>query len=149
MTRIICQFGRKRCQKKRKYVDYKLFKEISKNILLYMSSRLSKIHSVHTYAMPWTVYFGWICRSGTIWLTLDSVTRFIASLYKENFKVFWIKLYHLLGELRNKLSYDFLFNLLANIWSEFQKYYFVWVFRCPDDAKRRMCTILHILKTCK
>ena len=28
-----------------------------------MSSRLSKIRSVHTYVMIWTVYFGWICRS--------------------------------------------------------------------------------------
>ena len=28
-----------------------------------MSSRLSKIRSVHTYVMPRTVYFGWICRS--------------------------------------------------------------------------------------
>ena len=26
-----------------------------------MSSRLSKIRSVHTYVMPRTVYFGWIC----------------------------------------------------------------------------------------
>ena len=39
-----------------------LYKSFSKNILLYMmSSRLSKIRSVHTYVMPWTVYFGWIC----------------------------------------------------------------------------------------
>ena len=37
------------------------YKSFSKNILLYMSSRLSKIRSVHTYAMPRTVYFGWIC----------------------------------------------------------------------------------------
>ena len=27
-----------------------------------MSSWLSKIRSVHTYVMPRTVYFGWICR---------------------------------------------------------------------------------------
>ena len=27
----------------------------------YICSRLSKIHSVHTYVMPRTVYFGWIC----------------------------------------------------------------------------------------
>ena len=33
----------------------------SKNILLYMSSRLLKIRSVHTYVIPRTVYFGWIC----------------------------------------------------------------------------------------
>ena len=36
---------------------------IFKNILLYVSSRLSKIRSVHTYIMPRTVYFGWICNS--------------------------------------------------------------------------------------
>ena len=36
-------------------------KIFSKNILFYMSSRLSKIRSVHTYVMTWTVYFGWIC----------------------------------------------------------------------------------------
>ena len=30
-----------------------------------MSSRLSKIRSVHMYVMPWTVYFGWICISLT------------------------------------------------------------------------------------
>ena len=30
-------------------------------LLLYMNSRLSKIRSVHTYAMTRTVYFGWIC----------------------------------------------------------------------------------------
>ena len=34
------------------------YKSFSKNVLLYMSSRLSKIRSVHTYAMPRTVYFG-------------------------------------------------------------------------------------------
>ena len=38
------------------------YKSFSKNILLYnMSSRLWKIDSVHTNAMPRTVYFGWIC----------------------------------------------------------------------------------------
>ena len=37
------------------------YKSFSKNILLYMSRRLSKIRSVHTYVMPRTVYFGWIC----------------------------------------------------------------------------------------
>ena len=42
------------------------FKSFSKNILLYMSSRLSKIRSIHTYVMPRTVYFGWICRATDI-----------------------------------------------------------------------------------
>ena len=37
------------------------YMSFSKNILLYMSSRLSKIRSVHTYVMPRTVYFGGIC----------------------------------------------------------------------------------------
>ena len=32
-----------------------------------MNSRLSKIRSVHTYFMPRTVYFGWICMS-SVWL---------------------------------------------------------------------------------
>ena len=34
------------------------YKSFSNNILLNMSRRLSKIRSVHTYAMPRTVYFG-------------------------------------------------------------------------------------------
>ena len=38
------------------------FKSCFKNILSYMNGRLSKICSVHTYVMPRTVYFGWICR---------------------------------------------------------------------------------------
>ena len=33
----------------------------SKNISFYMSVRLPKIRSVHTYVMTRTVYFGWIC----------------------------------------------------------------------------------------
>ena len=41
------------------------YKSFLKNILLYISSRLSKIHSVHTYVMPRTVYFGWICNCQT------------------------------------------------------------------------------------
>ena len=39
-------------------------KSFSKNIWLYMSSRLLKIRWVHTYVMPRTVYFGWICTRG-------------------------------------------------------------------------------------
>ena len=50
----------------RKDVDYKLLKIISKNILFYMSFRLSKIRSVHTYVIPRTVYFGWICNLGKL-----------------------------------------------------------------------------------
>ena len=38
-----------------------LCKSLFKNILSNMNFLLSKIRSVHTYVMPWTVYFGWIC----------------------------------------------------------------------------------------
>ena len=38
------------------------YRSFSKDILLYMSSRLSKIRSVHTHIMPRTVSFGWIFR---------------------------------------------------------------------------------------
>ena len=37
------------------------FTSFSKNILLYMSSRLSKVRSVQMYVIHRTVYFGWIC----------------------------------------------------------------------------------------
>ena len=47
MPWIIDRFGRKRCQKKRKCVDYKLLWEFKRNILLCMNSRRSKIRSVH------------------------------------------------------------------------------------------------------
>ena len=53
MPQKVDQFGRKRYQKKRKNVDYKLPKDFFKNILLYMKGRLSRIRLV--------VYFGWIC----------------------------------------------------------------------------------------
>ena len=36
-------------------------RSFSKNILFHINSRLSKIRSVHTYVIPRTVYFGWIC----------------------------------------------------------------------------------------
>ena len=38
------------------------YRSFFKNILLYTSIWLSKMLSVHTYVMPRTVYFGWICR---------------------------------------------------------------------------------------
>ena len=44
------------------------YKSFSKNILLYMSSRLSKIRSLHMYVMIRTVYFGWI--RAAAWLLL-------------------------------------------------------------------------------
>ena len=43
------------------------YKKFSKNILLYINSRLSNIRSVHTYVIPRTVYFGWICTF--LWLS--------------------------------------------------------------------------------
>ena len=43
------------------------YKSFSKNILLYMSSWLLKIRSVHAYDIPRTVYFGWICRPKNIY----------------------------------------------------------------------------------
>ena len=51
-----------------------------KNISLYMSRRctstymnvrLSKIQSVHTYVIPRTVYFGWICILHKLWIWLS------------------------------------------------------------------------------
>ena len=49
VPRTIDQFGRKRCQKKHKDVDYNF---LFQKYLLNMSSRLSKIRSVHTYVIP-------------------------------------------------------------------------------------------------
>ena len=46
-----------------------------------MSSRLSKIGSVHTYVMLRTVYFGWICSSKLhIFLALTSLISVFTSL---------------------------------------------------------------------
>ena len=43
------------------------YKTFFKNILLYMNGRLSKTRAVHTYVMPRTVYFDWICmKCGTV-----------------------------------------------------------------------------------
>ena len=53
-----CLDGAKRSVKMWSTTFYKNF---FKNISLYMSSRLSIIRSLHTYGMPRTVYFGWIC----------------------------------------------------------------------------------------
>ena len=54
-----------------KMLTTNFYKSFSKNILLYMSIRLSKIRTVHTYAMHRTVYFGWICMlSDHYWVIL-------------------------------------------------------------------------------
>ena len=42
-----------------------------KNILLYMSGRLSKITSVHMYVMARTVYFGCICTLSRSYITFN------------------------------------------------------------------------------
>ena len=39
------------------------YQNFFKNTLLYMNGRPSKLRSVHTYVMPRTVYFDWICKS--------------------------------------------------------------------------------------
>ena len=54
VLRIVDQFGRKTCQKKRKNVIHQL---LFKNILLYMNGRQSKIRSVHMYVITRTFYF--------------------------------------------------------------------------------------------
>ena len=59
VPQMIVQFGRRSV----KMWTKTFFKRFFKNILLYMNGRLSKIRSVHTYAMPRTVCFGWICTS--------------------------------------------------------------------------------------
>ena len=58
---ILTNFGVKCAQRSVKMWTTSFYWSFSKNILFYMSSRLSKIRSVHTYVMPRTVYFGWIC----------------------------------------------------------------------------------------
>ena len=44
VPRIIDQFGRKRCHKKRKDVNYQILYDFFQKTLLYMNGRLSKIH---------------------------------------------------------------------------------------------------------
>ena len=51
-----------------------------------MSSRLSKIRSVHTYVMPRTVYFGWICSNLTN-ASAISMMIFINEIYE----CIWLK----------------------------------------------------------
>ena len=61
MLQVIDQFGRKRCQKKRKDMNYctSFYKSFFKNMLLYINGRLSRFCSVHTYALD-----------GLFWLNL-------------------------------------------------------------------------------
>ena len=57
----LTNFEAKGAKRRVKMWNTNFYKNFSKNILLYMNSRLSKIRSVHTYVMTRTVYFGWIC----------------------------------------------------------------------------------------
>ena len=61
LPRKIDQFGRKRCQKKRKDVGYKLIQEFfsKKNFCTWT---VSKIRSLHTYVMHRMFYFERYCR---------------------------------------------------------------------------------------
>ena len=58
--------GAKGAKRSVKMCTTNFYKIFFKNILLYMNGRLSKIRSVHTYAISRTVYFGWICKSLTL-----------------------------------------------------------------------------------
>ena len=51
-------FGIKGALRSVKMWTTNFYKSFFKKFLLYMSSRLSTIRSVHTYVMPRTVYFG-------------------------------------------------------------------------------------------
>ena len=58
VPRMIDQFGRKRCQQKRKDVATNFWKNFFKNILLYMNGRPSKFCSVHTDGLFWLNLYG-------------------------------------------------------------------------------------------
>ena len=66
------------------------YRSFFKNIFLYMSSRLSKIRPEHTYAMPRTVYFGWICKA-FVYLYSFFCTRY-SLMYKLTSKLLCINL---------------------------------------------------------
>ena len=59
VPRIIDRLGCKRCQKKRKDVDYKLF---YKNFCTWTVGCQIFVQYIGTYVVLRTVYFGWICR---------------------------------------------------------------------------------------
>ena len=54
----LTNFGVKGAKRSVKMWTTNFYRSFSKKFLLYMSSRLSKICSVHMYVMPRTVYFG-------------------------------------------------------------------------------------------
>ena len=57
----LTDLGAKGAKRSVKMLTTNFYKSFFKNILLYMNGWLSKIRSVHTYVIPRTVYFGWIC----------------------------------------------------------------------------------------
>ena len=62
VPRIVDQFGRKRCQKKRNEMKHKLrYEFFQKYSAVHKQSAVKNSFSTYTYVMPWTVYFGWIC----------------------------------------------------------------------------------------
>ena len=80
-----------------------------------MSSRLSKIHSVHTYVMLRTVYFGWICTlDSLIWTELYSASFVVVEkIQKRKKKILHaLKNFIPLGHLNNKIFilYHFMHN---------------------------------------
>ena len=74
VPRMIGQFGRKRCQKKRKDMDYKILLEFFKNTLLCLNGWLSK-NSYVRYALD--VFFGWICRSDQEVIVHETLIPFV------------------------------------------------------------------------
>ena len=84
----------------------------SKNILLYMCSRLSKIRSGHV--MPRTVYFGWICISNCT--CFSEATRKWRKKHHKYFLVHFWNRKHLLKIVFIILQYFNLDNLKAFRW---------------------------------
>ena len=62
VPRIMTNLGAKGAKSSVDIWTISFYTSFFKNILWYMSSWLSKIHSVHIYVMPRRVYFGWFCK---------------------------------------------------------------------------------------
>ena len=61
---------------------------LSRNVLFYINGRLSNIRSIHTYVLPRTVYFDWICTPESMF-GLQNKNWFWKSPYKDVVVVFW------------------------------------------------------------
>ena len=129
MPQIIDQFGHKMCQKKRKDVDYKLLQDFFKNIFLYMHCRLSKIRSVQTYVIPWTVYFGWIWSrmNGKKQVLIDRLISWII------FDKLCFKSY--LKEMKNKI---FIHDHILNVLTKLLKYVSNWLTSVLDMYTKKI-----------